>query len=145
MEQALKMGGGDCNCMTVRRAARQISNFYDSQLAPSGLRATQFAILVLVNRLEEVSVNMVAESLALDRTTAGKNLRPLAAAGLVKIAPSKSDGRLRAIRLTKAGSAALKVALPLWRAAQKNFETANGVDKVAGLRDSLRSLKFADN
>jgi DNA-binding MarR family transcriptional regulator len=142
MEQNAKSGLMACNCMALRRAARSISNFYDSQLAPSGLRATQFAILVLVDMLEEASVNAVADSLALDRTTAGKNLRPLEAAGLVSIAPSKKDGRQRAIRLTKAGKAALKAAMPLWRRAQNRFESANGVDKAATLRAALGSLKF---
>ena len=128
--------------MSLRRAARSISNFYDSQLAPSGLRATQFAILALVHELGEASVNAVAESLALDRTTAGKNLRPLEAAGLVSIAPSKTDGRQRAIRVTKAGKKALKTALPLWRRAQTLFEAANGTGKAASLRASLHALKF---
>ena len=128
--------------MAVRRAARHISNFYDSQLAPSGLRATQFAILAVVHDLGEASVNVVAERLALDRTTAGKNLRPLETAGLVTIAPSKNDGRQRAIRLTKAGHVALKGAVPLWRRAQSRFEAANGTDKAADLRTSLRALKF---
>ncbi len=142
MEQSAKSELIACNCMALRRAARSISNFYDSQLAPSGLRATQFAILALVNTLEEASVNAVAERLALDRTTAGKNLRPLEAAGLVSIAPSKKDGRQRAIRLTRAGKAALKTALPLWRRAQTQFEAANGADKAATLRTTLRTLKF---
>ena len=142
MEQSAKSGLVACNCMALRRAARSISNFYDGQLAPSGLRATQFAILALVNTLEEASVNAVAERLALDRTTAGKNLRPLEAAGLVSIAPSKKDGRQRAIRLTKAGKAALKAAMPLWRRAQTRFESANGADKAAALRATLGSLKF---
>ena len=142
MDQPVKFGVGGCNCMALRRAARQISNFYDSQLAPSGLRATQFAILALVHELEEASVNIVAERLALDRTTAGKNLRPLETAGLVTITSSKSDGRLRAIRLTKAGAAALKVAVPLWRRAQSRFEAANGADNAAALRSSLRTLQF---
>ncbi len=142
MEQSAKSGLMTCNCMALRRAARSISNFYDSQLAPSGLRATQFAILVLVNMLGEASVNAVAERLALDRTTAGKNLRPLEAAGLISIAPSKKDGRQRAIRLTKAGKTALKAAMPLWRRAQARFESANGADKAATLRATLRALKF---
>jgi DNA-binding MarR family transcriptional regulator len=142
MERSAKSELMACNCMALRRAARGISNFYDSQLAPSGLRATQFAILVLVNMLGEASVNAVAERLALDRTTAGKNLRPLEAAGLVNIAPSKKDGRQRAIRLTKAGKAALKAAMPLWRRAQARFESANGADKAATLRATLGSLKF---
>ncbi len=133
----------DCNCVALRKAARRISNFYDAQLATSGLRATQFAILALVHELGEASVNVIAEKLALDRTTAGKNLRPLEQTGLVKVAPSKHDRRQRAISVTRAGQAALKIAVPLWRQAQNRFEAANGAENAAALRESLRALKFA--
>ncbi len=141
MEQTTKLGIKDCNCAALRRAARRISNFYDAELAPSGLRATQFAILALVNELGEASVNSVAEKLALDRTTAGKNLRPLEKAGLISVGAAKRDARQRAISLTKTGYAALKQALPLWRRAQSRFETANGTAKAMQLRTMLRELK----
>lgn len=140
MEQTAKLGVRDCNCVALRRAARRVTNFYDSQLAPSGLRATQFAILALVHELEQAPVNSVAEKLDLDRTTAGKNLRPLEKAGLIHVAASKSDARQRLISLTKTGHAALKQALPLWRRAQMRFEAANGPVKAAQLRAVLRDL-----
>ena len=133
----------DCNCVALRKAARRISNFYDAQLAASGLRATQFAILALVHELGEASVNVIAEKLALDRTTAGKNLRPLEQTGLVRVTPSKHDRRQRAISVTRAGQAALKIAVPLWRLAQNRFEAANGAENAAALREILRALKFA--
>lgn len=137
-----KFGIRDCNCASLRKAARRLTSFYDSQLAPSGLRATQFAILAFVNEVEEVSVNAIAERLGLDRTTAGKNLRPLEQAGFVEVTSAKHDGRQRAIRVTKAGHAALKVAVPLWRRAQERFETVNGPEKAAALRDTLKTLEF---
>jgi DNA-binding MarR family transcriptional regulator len=142
MEQTVKSGVKDCNCWVLRQAARRISNFYDGELAPSGLRATQFAIMALVNDMGEASVNSVAEKLALDRTTAGKNLRPLEKAGLVSIGAAKNDARQRAISLTKAGQATLKQAVPLWRRAQSRFEAANGTAKAAQLRAMLRDLKL---
>jgi len=137
-----KFGIRDCNCASLRKAARRLTSFYDSQLAPSGLRATQFAILAFVNEVEEVSVNAIAERLGLDRTTAGKNLRPLEQSGFVEVTSAKHDGRQRAIRVTKAGDAALKVAVPLWRRAQERFETVNGPERAAALRDTLKSLEF---
>jgi len=137
-----KFGIRDCNCASLRKAARRLTSFYDSQLAPSGLRATQFAILAFVNEVEEVSVNAIAERLGLDRTTAGKNLRPLEQSGFVEVTSAKHDGRQRAIRVTKAGHAALKVAVPLWRRAQERFETVNGPERAAALRDTLKSLEF---
>jgi DNA-binding MarR family transcriptional regulator len=142
MEQTTKLGVKDCNCVALRRAARRISNFYDAELAPSGLRATQFAILVLVNELGEASVNSVAEKLELDRTTAGKNLRPLEKAGLISVGAARNDARQHAISLTKAGQTVLKQAVPLWRRAQSQFEVANGVAKATQLRALLRDLKI---
>jgi DNA-binding MarR family transcriptional regulator len=141
MEQTAKLGVKDCNCVALRRAARRISNFYDAELASSGLRATQFAILAVLHDMGEASVNSVAERLALDRTTAGKNLRPLEKAGLISVGASKNDARQHAISLTRAGQAALKQAVPLWRKAQSRFETANGAAKAAQLRAMLRDLK----
>jgi DNA-binding MarR family transcriptional regulator len=135
-----KFGIRDCNCASLRRAARRLTSFYDSQLAPSGLRATQFAILALVNEMEEVSVNVIAERLGLDRTTAGKNLRPLEQAGFIEVVAARHDARQRAISVTRAGHAALKTAVPLWRQAQSRFEAANGADKAAMLRETLKEL-----
>ncbi|MBN9555624.1 MAG: winged helix-turn-helix transcriptional regulator [Alphaproteobacteria bacterium] len=135
-----KFGIRDCNCASLRKAARRLTSFYDSQLQPSGLRATQFAILALVNEMEEVSVNLIAERLGLDRTTAGKNLRPLEQAGFIEVVSARHDARQRAISVTRAGHAALKTAVPLWRQAQSRFEAANGADKAAMLRETLKEL-----
>jgi DNA-binding MarR family transcriptional regulator len=142
MEQTAKLGVKDCNCVALRRAARRISNFYDAELASSGLRATQFAILAVLHDMGEASVNSVAERLALDRTTAGKNLRPLEKAGLIKVAPSASDGRMRVITLSREGYNVLKKAVPLWRAAQKSFEKWNGAENSATLRATLHGLRL---
>src|SRR3569623_3257659 len=131
MSSMEKLGVKDCNCGATRKAMRRMSSFYDAQLAPSGLRATQFAILAALNEIGEVSINRMAEQMALDRTTAGKNLRPLEKAGLIKVAPSANDGRMRVITLTREGYNALKKAVPLWRSAQKSFEKSNGAENAA--------------
>ncbi|MGH6827812.1 MAG: MarR family winged helix-turn-helix transcriptional regulator [Rhizomicrobium sp.] len=140
MDQAGKSGIRDCHCLGLRRAARRVSNLYDQELQSSGLRATQFAILALVNELEEVSVGDVSERLGLDRTTAGKNLKPLEKAGLIGVAPANGDRRIRAVRLTRQGVSVLKEAVPLWRRAQCRFEAANGA-KAAQLKAMLKELK----
>ena len=131
----------ECNCQLLRKAARRISNYYDSELAPSGLRGTQFSILAMVRREGEVTVNSIADRLELDRTTAGKNLRPLQAAKLIRIAPSKSDRRARAITLTKSGLDTFNQAIPLWQKAQTRFEALNGKDVAAELRSILKKHK----
>ena len=130
-----------CNCMALRRASRRITNFYDSLLAPIGLRTTQFSILALLDKYGGVSVNSLAGHLDLDRTTMGKNLRPLERMRYVKVAPSPTDGRSRTITLTNSGRAALKDAARLWRRAQAEFESANGGAVVRALRSTLANLK----
>jgi DNA-binding MarR family transcriptional regulator len=114
-----------CNCMAVRRASRRISQYYDARLAPFGLRATQFAILALIEGQGELPVNGVADALDLDRSTAGQNLRPLERDGLVEMARSSADGRARIVRLTALGGDRLGQAKPAWQQAQKAFEAIN--------------------
>ena len=133
----------ECNCQLLRKAARRISNYYDSELSASGLRGTQFSILGLLNREGEVTINSIADRLELDRTTSGKNLLPLHAAKLIRIVPSKNDRRARAITLTEEGLVAFKKAIPLWQKAQARFEALNGKETAAQLRSILKNLKPA--
>ena len=130
-----------CNCLALRRASRRITNLYDSKLAPTGLRVTQYAILALLGKLGGVSVNSLARHLDLDRTTMGKNLRPLERMRYVKVTSSATDGRSRTITLTNSGGAALKAAARLWRRAQAEFESANGGAIARALRSTLANLK----
>jgi DNA-binding MarR family transcriptional regulator len=142
MSRSPKLDVCDCNCNALRRAARRVSNFYDAELAPSGLKVTQFIILATLSRLGEASVNVLAENLDLDRTTTGRNLLPLEKAGLINVESSASDGRLRTITLSRKGSEKLKETLPLWRRAQSKFENDNGPGKTAVLRKMLAELKI---
>jgi len=131
----------DCNCMILRKAARKVSNFYDAMLSPAGLRATQYAILVVVSELGAVSINDLADRLDLDRTTTGKNMRPLVLAKLIRMKPSPTDRRSRIVQLTQHGAARLEAAKPLWRRAQRAFESANGERSARDLRRALATLR----
>lgn len=130
-----------CNCAVLRRASRRITQFYDAKLAEAGLRITQYAILALLAGRGELAVNELAAHMELDRTTTGKNLRPLARTGLVKIAPSVTDRRSRRVRLTAKGRSAYDAALPRWREAQHEFEAANGRDAAAAMRVMLAQMQ----
>jgi DNA-binding MarR family transcriptional regulator len=128
------------NFIAMQKAAQRIALFYDTQLAPSGLRSTQFAILVLVNELEEVRVSSIAENLLLDRATTSKHLKLLEEAALVRIAPSTQNRRSRSVTITSKGYAQLKTAVPLWRRAQTRFEELNGAANAALMRATLGNL-----
>jgi DNA-binding MarR family transcriptional regulator len=133
-----------CNCVSLRRASRRISLFYDACLAPSGLRATQFAMLAALSRAGELSVQALGQMLDMDRSTAGQTVKLLERDGLLALARSGSDGRSRLIRLTAQGQERLALALPLWQQAQSRIEADNGADTMAMLRSMLAALKVPD-
>jgi hypothetical protein len=66
-----------CNCLALRQAARHVTQFYDHYLVPTGVRATQFSILAMLEGLGPISINALAEDMVMDRTTLGRNIQPL--------------------------------------------------------------------
>jgi DNA-binding MarR family transcriptional regulator len=130
----------DCNCLAVRQAARYITQFYDRHLAPARLRTTQFGILVRLRRQGPMSINTLAAELVVDRTTLGRNIRPLERDGLIAIESDPSDGRSKILRLTKAGNARFQRAQKHWAEAQERFERVYGGRQASQLRENLRAL-----
>ena len=128
-----------CNCFALRQAARHVTQIYDRHMAKEGLRATQFSVLAKLRRLERVSINKLAKSMVMDRTTLGRAIRPLEREGLLTIGPG-DDGRTRSLRLTPAGEARLEAAAARWRDAQAEFETAFGAREAADLRSTLNRV-----
>src|SRR5262245_59530559 len=66
-----------CNYMALRHAARHVSQIYDAYLASEGLPTTQYSMLAKLNRLGPLSINELAKSMVMDRTTLGRAIRPL--------------------------------------------------------------------
>ncbi len=129
-----------CACYNTRKVARAITRLYDDMLRPSGLRATQLTLLMVIDAMGEPSITALAEQLVMDRTTLARDLRPLEAAGWVAVAPG-DDRRTRIVRLTPAGGGVLRDALPLWRAAQAALvDDGLGASEWARLRGDLERL-----
>jgi DNA-binding MarR family transcriptional regulator len=132
----------ECNCLALRQAARHVSQIYDGHLAAVGLKGTQYSILAKLNRLGPLSINELAKSMVMDRTTLGRAVRPLQRDKLLTIGAG-DDGRTRRLALTAAGQAIVKAAAAQWREAQKKFELAFGVGESAELRTALRRVVAA--
>jgi DNA-binding MarR family transcriptional regulator len=81
----------ECNLLAIRQAARHVTQFYDQHLVPTGLRATQFGILAKIERQGPITINALAADLVMDRTTLGRNIRPLERDGLIAIEPGAAD------------------------------------------------------
>lgn len=134
----------ECNCNALRKAARRVSQFYDNRMRPSGLRISQFTMLVIIWESKGISVNELAKRMALDRTTTGKNLRPLERDGLIRILVSATDRRSREVQLTERGGIALRHAAPFWRQAQAEFAKMNGAAVSARMRAMVLDLQLGD-
>src|SRR6218665_1293028 len=87
-----------CTSFMARSLSRKISQFYDDQLAPSGLRGTQFNMLVQARRAKDgpLTVTRLAELLNTDRTTLTRNLQTLQAQGLIEVVAG-ADARSRCV------------------------------------------------
>lgn len=128
-----------CHCLAVRQAARQITQLYDHHLAPTGLRATQFAILRTLARRQPATMQTLAAAIIMDRTTLTRSLRPLEREGLIAVARGQ-DNRTRVLTLTPAGEARLEAAHAHWMTAQADFETRFGLADLPELRTGLAQI-----
>ena len=115
----------DCNCFAVRSAARHVTQLYDQLLAPAGLRVTQFSILAKLKRKGPLTINVLADDMVMDRTTLGRNIRPLERDGLISIEAAASDRRAKELHLTKAGENRLRAGLEAWAKAQARCRAAH--------------------
>lgn len=128
-----------CVGFNLRRAARAVSQFYDGALQASGLRSTQFSLLVAIFEHGPVTVNDLADGMVMDQTTVSRNLRVLQKQGYVEMAPG-ADRRTRAVSITRDGKKVLKDAIPFWKKAQAHVIMKLG-DK--GMRTLLEALQVA--
>lgn len=135
--------GGVCNCQALRQAARRATALYDAAMAPHGLRISQFAVLSRLRRAGPLSQQALATDLLLDRTTLGRNLRPLERDGLIAIETDERDRRVRRLAVTAKGLALVQDAMPAWHAAQQRFEAGYGAEAAASLRAALHRLTDA--
>jgi DNA-binding MarR family transcriptional regulator len=132
-----------CNCTTLRKASRRVSQLYDAVLAPSGIKTTQRAILAQVDRTKPISMNRLADALVMDSGGLKHTLKPLERDGLIVTSIDPSDRRSKLVDLTPVGQAKLVETEALWAQAQAGFELALGGDKASALRDTLEVL-FSD-
>lgn len=131
--------GRSCVCFNLRRSARLLSQVYDQALKPTGLKVTQFSLLVALAGQEGVTMGKLARPLGMDRTTLSRNARPLEKKGLLEISPG-DDRREQVLRLTEKGDALLQEAVPLWEGVQQKLTDTMGQNRLEELLLNLREL-----
>lgn len=132
-------GTGYCASLNFRRTARAVTRMYDAAMQESGVRSTQFALLVAIAKTQPVAMGTLAEVLTIDRTTLTRSLRLLQKERMITIS-KRSEMRQRFLELTPAGEKALQRSLPLWREAHAKFVTALGPDYWLAMRSELERL-----
>src|SRR3989442_14819274 len=126
----------DCVCLALRMAARRITQGYDRALAGTGLRVTQFSLLVMVYHLGGPLMKVLSRMLNSDPTTITRNVQGLRKRRLLTLCPGQ-DLRERKVTLTKRGETILLRALPNWRKAQTDVVASLNRTELTRLRALL--------
>jgi DNA-binding MarR family transcriptional regulator len=132
----------ECLCASLRRAARAVTQAYETELRPQGLRAPQLTLLHVLAKKGVLTQGEIGEFLALDSTTLTRTLRPLERQGWIR-ARAGEDRRERRWELTAAGERKWKKALPAWERAQARARQQIGPAGVAALLTSLARVAGA--
>jgi DNA-binding MarR family transcriptional regulator len=123
-----------CAVMNLRQASRVITAYFDDELRPTGLRATQLNILMAIEVGAGSTITGLAEILAMERTTMTRNLQLLRRRGWID--PTR-------IALTASGRRAAAAAMPHWEKAQKTVVKTLGEKRWSALLRELGTTKRA--
>jgi DNA-binding MarR family transcriptional regulator len=133
-----------CMCNTLRQASRAVTRLYDDEMRGLGLRTTQYSLLRVLSHLGEVRQRDLGGLTSLDETTLTRNLRLLIDSGWVAVAVGE-DRREKLVRLTNAGMAKVKKALPAWERAQERLRSRLPKETWSSLLAGLPDLaRWAD-
>ena len=131
-----------CACASLRRAARAVTHLYDEALRDSGLRATQFTLLQVLDRRGETRQDELADFLAIDSTTLTRTLGPLSKQGLLRARPG-TDRRERLWSITPTGKRRLIRLTRVWESVQARLREQLGDVQWSRLLDDLALMAGA--
>ena len=134
--------GRTCACGSLRRASRLITQVYDNFLKPSGLKITQFIMLMSVKILGPITITRLAQNLLMVQTKCTRNLKGLQEKNFINFEQSE-DRRMKKIVLTDQGNEILEQAIPLWEKAQNFLLDKVGENQMASLvKDLSRTVSI---
>ncbi len=142
-EIPIKLDRSRCACLHLRRASRAVSQFYDRYLQPAGIRGTQYAMLMHITTIKDITVGELSERLGMDQSTATRGVKVLYKMGWIAFATSRNDARKKVLVLTSQGIDKIREADPLWEQAQAKIENALKTapfDRLLGLLDQITDI-----
>jgi DNA-binding MarR family transcriptional regulator len=130
---------GECVGGCVRKLNRMVTSIYDGALKSSGLKTSQFTILVAVANRDKARPTELVNLLQLDESTLSRNVERMRAKGWLRL-EAEDDLRSHLIELTDKGRALLRKTLPAWARAQAEITRLLGAESVSALKSALRKL-----
>jgi DNA-binding MarR family transcriptional regulator len=106
-----------CVFRHITRTSRSVSAVYDEALAPAGLTANQFNLMMTLHQVGPQAVMHLAQILGMEPSGIPRAVKPLSAREFVYVRAGK-DRRQRIIGLTAGGRSALLAAVPAWAGVQ---------------------------
>jgi DNA-binding MarR family transcriptional regulator len=127
-----------CVCASLRRASRSVTRLYERAL---GVSVPRFTLLYVLNK-QPLNQSMVAELLAVDRTTLTRTLGAMERSGLIR-SRTNDDKRERVWSLTTGGKQEFARVSPRWERAQDRLRKRLGADRWELLINELTIIAAA--
>lgn len=134
--KSTKVASLPCACANLRRASRAVTQLYEEEMRGSGVRATQFPILLALSAKRRANQRELGEVLGIDNTTLSRTLRPLLAKGWIR-SDEGEDRRERVYELTANGRRVQRKATTQWERAQRRLRVGLGDDDWQRLEAAL--------
>lgn len=128
-----------CMCGSLRRAARALTQMYENELRPLGLRSTQLTILQMISRTGELTQRKLGEILAMDSTSLTRTLAVMLREGWLTERRGE-DRRERWLGMSRAGERKLNSALPIWEKVQARLRQKIGAQSWKDLMKLTHQL-----
>jgi len=129
-----------CACTNLKMTARVVGRAYDEALAPAGINATQYVILVNVGRYQPISQMGLADHLGLERTSLYRAVELMEKKRWLGTTPL-GEGTARLVELTPEGEKKLEQSKPLWEKAQAPFVRKFGKDRWETFIGTLEEIR----
>ncbi|MDJ0754602.1 MAG: MarR family winged helix-turn-helix transcriptional regulator [Ardenticatenaceae bacterium] len=132
-----------CLNSNMRKMSRVLGKLYTAELRESELQGNQFTTLSAISGFGEVTIGELSEFLLMDQTTVTRSINLLKKDEYVEVVPG-DDRRVRLVRLTEKGRAAVETTYPLWQKAQEQVWEALGSDKITGFFELVDQIAALD-
>jgi len=113
-----------CAMYNLRRLSRLTTNSLNRALLPTGMRCTQYSIMLAAGARPGSTMTALSEYLGMDISTLTRSCENLGQLGFLRFKSGKNREKL--VYLTEAGAEKTAESFPIWEKEQKKFIDAFG-------------------